>query len=180
MPKINQSVSNRAEIGAQIYLTPKPFSPPPHYTTPLRDKQKASGYFNWCTSRSSAFTSSPLPDLHQFPIQRDEQWQLVFSLVLSYDPPGLLRGFGQHYPPTSIFCPSSLPHQTFPPNFLKDKSPLPFDFFISFFLFNPSYLVKRCEGSEMLRSLQANNLACYSFLDASRRPESELPWWCNG
>lgn len=80
----------------------------------------------------------------------------------------LLREFSQHNPSTI-----SLPHQTFPPKLLKRQvSTWLFDFFISFFLFNPLYLVKPCDGSEILCSLQANNLACYSFLDASRRPES--------
>ena len=54
----------------------------------------------------------------------------------------------------------------------KTNLHLLFDLFISFFHFNALYLVKSCEGSEILCSLQANNLACYSFLDASRISES--------
>lgn len=85
----------------------------------------------------------------------------------------LLREFSQHSPSTSICSPISLPHQTFPPNFLKDKFPLGSLTFLSLsFSSTHCTLSSPVTGLRFLCSLQANNLACYSFLDASRRPES--------
>ena len=115
-------------------LTHKPLSPPPHYITPLRDKWKTSGCFNWCTSRSTAFTSLSSSWLATVPYPKRSKWQSVFSLAL----------FWVMTPRVAQVWPAKCSHfnllsqlsssRDFPPNFPKDKSPpavWPFHLFLS-------------------------------------------------
>ena len=96
----------------------------------------------------------PLPDLQQFPIQKEEQMTIsvLSDSVLSYDSQGC----------SGLTSKMLLPQSLVPGLFLRRLSPqisqktnlyLLFDLFISFFRFNALYLVKSCEGSEILCSL---------------------------